>query len=168
MESKFQALLSLPQSILTATDKVGNYKKYCLSKQSECDRALTDIDHLIELTKLDAVKMVRATVKRKEILIERRFYKDEAERCDILLQTMPQVQQLHDQLKSTSNKLVDYAGKIESREYTPRVLFDIFDYDEDTLKDKQGHRQALTKFGKHASKQTLQLDQKFKEIEVKK
>ena len=47
-------------------------------------------------------------------------------------------------------------------------LFDIFDYDEDTLKDKQDHRQALTKFGKHASKQTLQLDQKLKEIEVKK
>lgn len=165
MESKFKTLLSPPSEWAASLDKLENYKRFCVSKQADCDRALSDIDHLIELTKLDAVKMVRVIAKRKEILIERRFYKDETERCDVIMQAMPSAQQFYNQLKAASSKLKDFETRIDGRTYTPRVLFDIFDFDEETKKQKQQRRKDITKFGKRVSQQTLRLEEKFRQIE---
>lgn len=165
MESKFTSMMRPPSEWIGELDKVGNYKRFCASKLADCDKALTDIDHLLELTRLDGVKMVRVTAKRKEILQERRFYKDESDRCDLILQAMPQVQNFYDQLKTAYSKLKDFESRIENRAYTPRVLFDIFDYDPQTLLEKQQRRQDITKLGKRASKKALSLEEKFRQIE---
>lgn len=165
MESKFAALLNPPQEFLAALNKVDNYKSFCQSKLAECDRALSDIDHLLELTKLDGVKMVRVTSKRKEILIERRFYKDEIERCIAVSQAMPSSQTVHGQLNQVRVKLQECEEHILDRAYTPRVLFDIFDYDDATKVKMQQTRQDLTKLGKHASKKALRMEEKFRQIE---
>lgn len=168
MESKFTPLLSPPQDLLAALNKIDNYKTFCLSKVADCDRALSDIDHLLELTRLDGVKMVRVAAKRKEILLERRFYKDEVERCVAVSQAMPSSQSIHGQLNQVRTKLKECEDHIVNREYTPRILFDIFGYDEETKAKLQQTRQDLTKLGKRASKKTLRMEEKFRQIEGEK
>lgn len=168
MESKFVALLNPPQEFLAALNKVDNYKSFCQSKLAECDRALSDIDHLLELTKLDGVKMVRVTSKRKEILLERRFYKDEIERCLVVSQAMPSSQNVHGQLNMIRAKLKECEEHITARAFTPRVLFDIFDYDDETKEQMRQTRQDLTKLGKRASKKALRMEEKFRQIEGEK
>jgi len=165
MESKFAPLLNPPQEFLAALNKVDNYKSFCLSKLTECDRALSDIDHLIELTRLDGVKMVRVTAKRKEILLERRFYKDEVERCNVVAQVMPTSQSVHGQINQVRTKLKECEEHFMDRAYTPRVLFDIFDYDDQTKTQMQQTRQDITKLGKRVSKKALRMEEKFRQIE---
>ena len=168
MESKFAPLLTPPQDFLAALNKVENYKSFCLSKLADCDRALSDIDHLIELTKLDGVKMVRVTAKRKEILLERRFYKDEVERCNVVAAAMPSSQSVHGQINQVHAKLKECEEHILNRAYTPRVLFDMFGYDDETKAQMQQTRQDLTKLGKRATKKALRMEEKFRQIEGEK
>lgn len=164
MESKFAPLLNLSADLMKALNKVENYQKFCQTKLGECDRALSDIDHLIELTKLDAVKMVRAVGKRKDILQERRFYKDEVARADIIMKTMSNSQTTHGELTQVAAKLKEFDEQVGARVYTPRVLFDIFGYDADTLQSRQDRRQDLTKLGKKASKKALRMEEAFRKI----
>lgn len=165
MESKFAPLMALPSELMKALNKVDNYAKWCQSQVGECDRALSDIDHLIELTRLDAVKMMRALHKRKELLVERRFYKDEVTRADIVMKTMPRSQDTHGDLNQTMSKLKDFEEQIASREFTPRVLFDIFEYSDEEKAAKQQRRQDVKKLGKRASKKALQMEEHFRTIQ---
>ena len=168
MKSKFEPLLNPPQEFLAAINKVDNYKAFCQSKLADCDRALSDIDHLLELTKLDGVKMVRVAAKRKELLLERRFYKDEIERCIAVAQAMPSSQSIHGQLNQARAKLKECEDHILDRAYTPRVLFDIFDYDDETKAQLKQTRQDIQRLGKRASKKTLRMEENFRKIEVEK
>lgn len=165
MKSRFEPLLSMPAELLQAIDKMDGYKKFCASKLAECDRALSDIDHLIELCKLDAVHMMRAVRKRKEILLERRFYKDEADRANAISQVMPNSQSVHQEFVKAIAKVKEINQHADTREYTPRVLFDIFDYDEQELANQKQRREDVTKLGKKASKKALRLEGKFREIQ---
>lgn len=162
--SKFEALLTPVEALMTALNKVDGYKKYCTTKVSDCDKALSDIDHILELNRLDGVKIMKLAAKRKEILLERRFYKDEIARADVIAAQMPQSQSVHGQLTQVRVKLNELEEQLQSRAYTPRVLFDIFgDGGEESAAAKQ-RREDLTRLGKKASKKALRMEEKFREI----
>ena len=57
-------------------------------KVSEYDLAITDIMHFLEFEKCDAVAMVKAAKKLKDLRAERRLVKIEKEQTDCLITTM--------------------------------------------------------------------------------
>lgn len=162
MESRFTPLLSLPQELMKAINKIDNYKRSCGTKLSECDQMLSDIDHVLELNRLSAVQMTKLIGKRKEILLERRFWKNEIQRCGVVAGALPHSQELHGQLTQAAERLKEYEDGIAAREYTPHILFDLFD--EKDREALQARRQDLTKFGGKHTKHNLALEDKFRQL----
>lgn len=165
MQSRFTPLLDVPGELLGALNKIDNYKRFCANKVSECDRILTDIDHALELSKLNAVQMTQLIGKRKEILHERRFYKDEIGRVDVISRELPHSQELHSQLHQASLKLQEFESGLENREYTPRMLFELFGWNEEDTEKQRQRREDLTRYGKKHAKKNLALEEKFRQIQ---
>lgn len=164
-ESRFVSLLDVPAELLASLNKIDNYKRFCASEVSKCDKSLSDIDHVLELTKLNAVQMTQLIGKRKEILQERRFYKDEIARADVITKELPRSQELHSQLHQASVKLQEFEAGIEGREYTPRVMFDLFGWDEADMEKQKQRREDLLRYGEKHAKQNLALEEKFRQIQ---
>jgi hypothetical protein len=100
--------------------------------------------------------------------LERRFYKDEVDRCNAVAQAMPSSQSIHGQINQARAKLKECEEHCLNRAYTPRVLFDIFDYDDKTKEQMKQTRQDITKLGKRVSKKALRMEEKFRQIEGEK
>lgn len=164
-ESRFVPLLDVSAELLASLNKIDNYKRFCAGQVSECDKSLSDIDHVLELTKLNAVQQTQLIGKRKEILHERRFYKDEIARADVITRELPRSQELHSQLHQASVRLQELEESLDNREYTPRVLFDLFGWDEADVEKQRQRREDLTRYGEKHAKKNLALEEKFRQIQ---
>lgn len=77
-----------------------------LKREQQC---ITDLEHLIELGKLDAIGLTKAVLELKKHLLLRREYKDKVDAINIM--------------KSTSLKnFIKFIEGRKTRRYTPRVL----------------------------------------------
>lgn len=116
------------ESLLACINKLSNYKVYCNEQLKERDRHLSDLDHYLELKTCDGVKMMKITSKRKRILSERRFYKDEIV-CIEAIESANKIdtQSIHKTVKEIKTSLKVAIEKLKNRQYTPRVDVDLFE-----------------------------------------
>lgn len=116
------------ESLLACINKLSNYKAYCNEQLKERDRHLSDLDHCLELKTCDGVKMMKITSKRKRILSERRFYKDEIA-CIEAIESANKIdtQSIHKTVKEIKTSLKITIEKLKNRQYTPRVDVDLFE-----------------------------------------
>lgn len=130
MKSRFinSDILDNIDVLLSAINKLSNYKQYCYNQLCECDKYLSDLDHYLELKSCNCVKMTKLISKRKKILSERRFYKDEIA-CIEAIESANKLdtQSIHKNIKAIKSSLKDTIDRLENRIYTPRVAFDLFE-----------------------------------------
>lgn len=123
---KLQSYVNVAEQFAKLIDKTENYRQFCYDKQSEVDKMLTDLDHKLELFPLDAVQMVKVCSKRKQILKERRFIKDEIERVNTIINKMGNSQQLHKTIQTSCVEMRALEKRLSNRKFTPRILTEEF------------------------------------------
>lgn len=125
-EEKLRDFVEQAEGFLKLLDRTEKYKKFCNDRLSESDKTLVDLDHMLELVRMDGAHMMRLISKRKRVLLERRSYKDELDRVTTILSKLSNVQQIHNQLSAVCTELKKVNQRLENRSYTPRVLCDDF------------------------------------------
>lgn len=135
MDSKFDGFSETCQNFLKYIDKTENYKKSLMDKQSDCDKRLIDIDHAFELVPMNAVKLQKVVAMRKEVLKQRRIIKDDIEIVNMILSKFANIQDIHNRLKGLSRDVLEIQSRLEARQYTPRVLDELFPQPEVKNKD---------------------------------
>lgn len=123
---KLQSYVEVAENFSKLIDRTENYRQFCFDKQSEADRMLTDLDYKLELSSLDAVQMVKICSRRKQILKERRFVKDEIERVNTIINKMGDSQQLHKKIQTSCAEMRALEKRLSNRKFTPRILTDEF------------------------------------------
>lgn len=159
-ESRFEGALDALQNTMKYFKKVNNYETYCRDKLAECDKYLSDLDHQLELNKLDGIKMVKLSSDRKKVLIYRRFYKDELLYIDCLKETISDTNKLYDELSAISKKISAKQTELNNRVYIPRVLFDGWNTDAEELK-KQSQARDESKAQKELNKKIHNQTKKY-------
>ena len=61
----------------SALEQLKEANRWARAKESELDTKVSDIYHVLEFTKLDAVKMMKLTVQLKALLLQRREIKNQ-------------------------------------------------------------------------------------------
>lgn len=171
-ESKLEAFAEKAEDFLKLLDRLENYKQFCIDKMGESDRTLSDLDHMLELTGLDCVKMTQLVSRRKQTLHQRRTYKDEADRVNAITSKVKDTQSIHNQLQAACNEIRATNQRLSSRTYTPRVLYEDFGISEDEKKKIEQRKADVQKLShksksgrvRKPSKQVLDLEEKFREI----
>lgn len=127
MQSKLSTLNSSTlQDTIKSISKLENYKTHCYFMLSESDKALTDLDHLLELNQIDGTRMMKITSKRKKLLMERRVYKNEIDLVSEILKECPDIQITCTKMKKIINTYETTLQTMSNRKYIPRVLNDFY------------------------------------------
>lgn len=127
MTSKLSTLKSeVLKETIKGISKLENYRSHCNQMLSESDKALSDLDHLLELNQTDAIAMMKVSSKRKKLLQERRYYKDEIEVITEILKECPDIQVTCTKVKKIINTYSSTTQVMNNRKYTPRVLTDFY------------------------------------------
>lgn len=171
-ESKLQDFAEKAEDFLKLFDRLENYKLFCFDKISESDKKLSDLDHMLELEILDCIKMTKLASKRKQILQQRRIYKDETDRANAIASKAKDTQSIHNQLQAACNEVKATNQRLSSRTYTPRVLYEDFGVSEEEQKKIEQRKADVQKFSYKSksgrvykpSKKVLDLEEKFREI----
>ena len=121
MNGRYNGFAETTDQLLKYIDRTENYKKHCIEKISECDSAISDLNHELELENLNAIRLTQNNIKRRELLRDRRKYKDDYEYTSLIVSKMPNVQEIHNQLKTLKISLKDEVNKHNNRKYTPRT-----------------------------------------------
>lgn len=163
MDSKFTPLLCI-EELIKAINKVDNYKRFCSEQVSEIDKMISDDDHCLELMNLDCVKQSQLSKIHKEHLIKRRFYKNEIafiyaiENCGFDTQT------ICNGLKKLKTAFEDTKHRLDNRQYTPRCVYELFGLTADEFSEAQEVQKDKKLLGKRASKKTLSIESKFRQV----
>lgn len=164
MESKFNSIVSATQDILTSISKLSNYKNYCNEQLSECDKFLSDLDHMLELESINAAKMMKLVKFRKEKLIERRTIKDELERIKCLFDCCNDLTKFTNTIKSINLSFSATQKRLNNRVYSPRII-DGWSADTNNLKSELQQKEKITdKLNKN--KKLSYIDYKDRKINI--
>jgi hypothetical protein len=106
------------KQLSTQAEKLTKYNKSINSHLAEVNLEIEDMYHYIEFNTLNAAQGYKAYKMLKERLIKRRYLKDE----QILLESI----QEKNMLTYTQEHLENEINKLESRNYRPRVLNELF------------------------------------------
>ena len=104
----------------------------CSVELSKCDKEISDILHYIEFTKLNASQGYKACSMLKERLLKRRVIKDEMSEINVLFSTGFNQKNIDSAMKGME--------KLAVRNYTPRVLNELFDENHSTKKINEEKR----------------------------
>lgn len=128
---KFNEMLSQVNSfIMDVPNRIEEVKKELLVQRDK----ILDIEHFIELNKLNASDGYKVQAKLKEVLNTRRQLKDELEYLESISTHTKQCLKKDNALTPISIALRDKKQKLTNRTYSPRVLIDLFDNDSKGLK----------------------------------
>ena len=94
-------------------------KNQLVKQLSEIDKKLSDNDHYIEFTSLNAAQGYNAYKQRKEMRISRRSIKNELEILEFVLSRKIS--------ESITDEVIKKANKMDNRTYEPRELDELFD-----------------------------------------
>ncbi len=150
MESRYDGIIESCVGLIKYIDKTENYKKNCLEELSKCDKKLSDLDHLLELEKLDGIKMTKVVSLRKKILQERRSLKKDIAFTEMLIRKIPNIQSVCSCLKETKSSVLEFELKYSEKQYTPNILFELFphsDSAEEKLKSQTKQLRNVDKSG---------------------
>lgn len=112
----FEKMLDIAENILEYVYEINNYKSSLNSQINSCEINLIDLDHILELNKIDAIELSKLVLTRRDILRERRMLKDELE----LIERIPD--NIWSSLYGVTNKIkTEYTNcKNRDRKYTFR------------------------------------------------
>lgn len=106
----------------------GNYETWGAGIK-ECDKAISDLEHYIELnyssmTTSQQTRVVRALYDRR---IKRRQYKDREGLSEPILTWITKNKINTEKLNAALNQAEKFSNFMNTRTYTPRVEFELFD-----------------------------------------
>lgn len=164
MNSKFTPLLYIDE-LIKAINKIENYKRHCSEQVSEIDKTiLKEYDHCLELMNLDCIKQSQLSKARKEQLIKRRFYKNEIEYINALENSGFDTQMIANGLKKLKSLFEATKNRLDNRIYTPRMCFELFGLTDEEATQIQETRKDKKLLGNKASKRTLCMESKFRQV----
>lgn len=115
---------AISESLLSLVNEAIEERKRMSERQSELDRAISDIMHELELVRLNTVQAYKVTVRLQELLRERREVKCEMNTLRVLCESftthniLPQVskvdEKVSDYVKKESNLVHGRNGVIKS------------------------------------------------------
>lgn len=101
-----------------ATDAL-HRKNELIEELSNTDKELSDLNHYIEFTNLNAAQGYKASKMIKERRIKRRVLKNEMDIINMILSKKIS--------ETLNNEINNYISGLENRTYEPRVLKELFD-----------------------------------------
>ena len=128
---QFNEMLAQVNSfIMDVPNRIEEVKKDLLVHRDK----ILDIQHFIELNKLNASDGWKVQNRLKEVLNSRRKLKDELEYLESISTHTKQCLKKDNALTPITLAIRDKKQKLSNRTYTPRVLLDLFDKDGTTYK----------------------------------
>ena len=170
MDGRYAGFIESCEEFIKYIDRTENYKKACLDKISECERKLSDLDHLLGLENVDGTKMMKISSHRKKTLKERWKYKDELEYTETLIKRIPNIQGIYNTLRDAKNAMKETEKRFEERQYAPNILFELFpnkDNSDTKIVSQTKRLKHVDKSGiiKGASKRELRMEKLYDKIE---
>lgn len=132
MFEKTETLEEFMEFVKSYKDK----KDYHYSEVGKCDKALTDLDHELELKSLNGPGMLRYAKERKAVLLERRKNKDQLYILQELEKRFPNMTNVSNTLEGLIKSVQSLQKQLNERVYVPRILTEKFDV-EQQLKEKR-------------------------------
>ena len=180
MDSKFIDLPNTVNSLTTILKDLNVYKDECNSQLSECDKTIIDLQHCLEIERLDAIQLTQIVVRLRDILIKRRHLKEELGYISAINSadsnvklTITRINQIRDayckQVKEEKSKL--YSPRIDRSMFSPENILDSDKIKHDS-NFSNGDKKHLTytdyKGKKHKiyNHKLSSLDLKFKQIDA--
>ena len=113
---------------------------------------------------LDCIKQSQLSKARKEQLIKRRFYKNEIEYINALENSGFDTQMIANGLKKLKSLFEATKNRLDNRIYTPRMCFELFGLTDEEATQIQETRKDKKLLGNKASKRTLCMESKFRQV----
>lgn len=163
LESRFLALLGI-DNLTRSLNKVNNYKNFCQEQVEKIDKELIDLDHCLELNSLNCVQQSKLIKQRKEELHKRRFYKDELEYMHQFEKSNINVQSVVDNLRTLKSDVKATQNRLENRQYTPRILYEIFGISAEEKAELEQRKKDRKLLGNKATNRSLDMESKFRKV----
>lgn len=128
---QFNEMLTQVNSfIMDVPNRIEEVKRELLSHRDK----ILDIEHFIELNKLNGADGWKIQNRLREVLNSRRKLKDELEYLESISTHTKQCLKKDNALTPIALAIRDKKQKLNNRAYTPRVLLDLFEKDGTTYK----------------------------------